>query len=242
MLTKQIIIYASAGGLFPALLWLLFWLREDKQNPEPRKILVWTFLGGTLAIIPTLLLQLLFEEFSQTFYALLGTSVFLITLLPVIINSAIEESMKFFACYFTALKRQSNNEPIDPVIYLITAALGFVAVENTLFITSAYLGAPIGEGLVLGAIVGNIRFVGASLLHVASSAIIGIFIGFAFYKSKKIKIMSAFVGLLLATALHTYFNFLIMKSGTGFLFSFPLVWIVIIILIFLLEKIKKIKK
>lgn len=239
-ISTGLLFYSIVGGLFPALLWLWFWLHEDRKNPEPRRILVWTFVGGMFSIIPTLVLQLSLEWVSSDIVSgLFLSSLIFIVSFPVIANAAIEEIMKFVACNFTALQKKENNEPIDPVIYMITAALGFVAVENSLFIISTYLGAPIGKEFVASAIVGNVRFIGASLLHVVASATIGIFMGLAFYKSRKVKIIFTLIGLTTAIVLHSYFNFLIMKGNAGLLFSFPLVWTAIIILIFFLEKLKE---
>ncbi len=242
-MTTNLLFYSVVGGLFPALLWLWFWLREDRKNPEPRKILFLTFVGGMIAVIPTIILQLSLEWISKDIWGgVLTPAILAVISFPVIANASIEEVNKFIACYLSALRTKENNEPIDPVIYMITAALGFAAVENSLFIVSSYLGAPVGKEFVTGAIIGNIRFIGASLLHVAASATIGIFMGLSFYKNRKVKVMFVLAGLITASALHSYFNFLIMKGSDGLLYSFLMVWVVIILLLLVLEKIKRIKK
>ncbi len=52
----------------------------------------------------------------------------------------IEEITKFLAAYVTVLRRAEDDEPIDPVIYMVTTALGFAAAENTLFLLSPLAG------------------------------------------------------------------------------------------------------
>src|SRR5581483_4524833 len=44
------LIYAALGGILPALLWLWFWLQEDKLHPEPRGRIMLCFLGGMAAV------------------------------------------------------------------------------------------------------------------------------------------------------------------------------------------------
>lgn len=239
MITRELLFYAIAGGLVPAFIWLWFWLREDKRNPEPKKALAWAFLGGILSIAPTLVLQFLVESWSPYIGVItLGAA----AIIPIILNSAIEETMKLTFCWITALRTKENNEPIDAVIYLITTALGFAATENTLFIISSYLSTTGWDGILTSLVVGNVRFIGASLLHVAASATIGLFLAFAYYKPFKKKVFAVINGLVIAIALHTYFNFLIMRSETGFLLSFPLVWIAVILLIIFFERIKRLRK
>ena len=45
----KILILAFLGGVTPALLWLWFWLKEDKLHPEPRGLLILSFMVGMLA-------------------------------------------------------------------------------------------------------------------------------------------------------------------------------------------------
>jgi len=237
MLKTEILIYAFAGGVFPAVLWLWFWLREDKKNPEPRRILFLTFLGGMIATLPAAFFQFWLGSLSTSLPTIFGDLT-----ISIVAFAAVEELVKFVASYATALRTKENDEPIDSVIYLITAALGFAALENTIFIIGTLLESPTGTGLVSSIVVGNVRFVGASLLHVASSAAIGVFMGLSFYSMKLIKIIFIVSGILMATILHAYFNFLIMNMGEiGFLLSFPFAWILIVILILFFEKIKRVR-
>ena len=124
------------------------------------------------------------------------------------------------------------------MIYLITAALGFAAVENSLFLIAALRQGGLGTEFLL---TGNFRFIGATLLHVASSALLGIFLAWAFCKLKKYKPFYFLAGLLTATLLHTMFNYLIITSKNDNLLPvFLLLWAVTLVVIFIFEPIKKI--
>src|SRR3989344_2465376 len=167
MIDLSTLLYAILGGILPALLWLSFWLREDRLHPEPRSLIAKTFLFGMIAVIAVLPFQKTVE--------MLMPNMFWIALL---LWAAFEEAFKFIAGYFGGLHSVEDNEPLDPLIYMITAALGFVALENTLFLLGPLLGQDIPQSIVTG----NLRFIGASLLHIICSGLIGATLAFSFYR------------------------------------------------------------
>jgi len=219
------VIYALLGGILPALVWLFFWLREDRRHPEPKGLIGKTFFFGMVAVI----LVLPFQKGVD--------SIFPGSIIPAIFLWAVfEELFKFAAGYFGGLHTVEDNEPIDPIIYMITAALGFVALENTLFI----LGPLIGQDVVGGIVTGNLRFIGASLLHVVSSGCIGTALAFSFYKPRA-RVPMVVLGLANAIAFHTVFNLFILQLGNfGTLISFLMVWIGTILLLLMFERAKRI--
>jgi len=151
--------------------------------------------------------------------------------------SAIEEVMKFLVAKVTVLRRREDDEPIDPVIYMVTVALGFAAAENTLFLISPLA----GDSLLQTVMTGNLRFVGATLLHVLSSAAIGVMLGLSFYRSKNVRRLYSVGGVILAVLLHSIFNFLILNTAEEHLMrTFGLVWLGLIALLAMLEYIKRI--
>lgn len=220
-------ILAPFLGILPALIWLWFWLKED-IHPEPVKMITLSFLGGMLAVVLVLPLQ-------KIVYDLIGSSDYYAFFLW----ATLEELFKFIIVYFIALSRRVNDEPVDTIIYMIISALGFVAMENTLFLADQ-----IHTWDLLGlAETGGMRFIGASLLHIMASGTVGIFMALSFYKSQKLKYIYITGGLVTAIILHTLFNISIMKQAEGSIFLvFGLVWIGIIALLLLFEKIKHITK
>ena len=219
------IIGAAAGGVLPALAWLWFWLREDKRSPEPRRVIALAFLVGMVTVGVVIPIQ-------QAVATLLAS-----TTMVFIAWSVIEEIMKYAAARVTVLRSRENNEPIDSVIYMVTVALGFAAAENALFLLSPLAGETFTQSLMTG----NLRFVGAMLLHVLSSAVIGVFLALAFYKSKRQKLLFALLGVILAALLHSLFNFLILNTAEEHLLrTFLYVWIGLIVLLAVLEYVKRI--
>lgn len=213
------------GGVMPALLWLWFWTREDKLHPEPRGRLALAFFGGAAAV----LLVLPVEKF---IFGIQGGN---ITTLTIFYWSVAEELFKFIVAYLLTLRMRENDEPIDAVIYMITVALGFSALENSLFLSNL-----INDGhFAQSVITGNMRFLGATLLHTASSATIGIMYGLSFYLRKSIKNIFIFIGISTSIVLHTIFNLLIIKSGDKIFFVFSGVWIIVTLIIVAIEKVKK---
>ena len=236
MFISYSILIAAIGGIGPALIWLFFWLREDK-HPEPRKIILITFLFGMVAVPIVLPFQYFVSKYiggSLELSTIITTSTVLAWLVIFLWASG-EEILKYIASHLLFLQKKEIDEPLDWVIYMISTALGFSAAENALFLIS-----PLLEGNVVQTLAtGNLRFIGATLLHVICSAIIGVFLAFAFYKSKHIKIIYRSIGILTAIFLHTAFNLFIIMNEQSTMLVFSIVWIAIVALILLLERIKR---
>jgi len=87
----------------------------------------------------------------------------------------------------------------------------------------------------------NLRFIGATLLHTACSAIVGASIAFAFFHKEKMK-YNVIGGIILSTLLHFTFNYFIINGGgENILKIFLPLWLGIIIIIFICEKVKRLK-
>ncbi|MDD5318855.1 MAG: PrsW family glutamic-type intramembrane protease [Candidatus Pacebacteria bacterium] len=217
--------YAFLAGLIPALIWLWFWLHED-QHPEPVRLIISTFLVGMLGVI----IVAPFERYMATLFPSGSLEVLFLWAVG-------EEVVKYLAAWTIALRTRAFDEPIDAFVYMTTAALGFSALENVFFTLTPILAGDPFRSLLTG----DMRFIGASLLHIVTSGLVAIFIGLAYYKKSWIKSGAVIVGLVLAITLHTVFNFfIIVSNGSSTFIVFGLVWIAIIAIIFLLEKIKSI--
>jgi len=217
-------ITAPLLGIIPALIWLWFWLKED-AHPEPLRLITLSFFAGQAVVFVVLPLQRLIYDLWST----MGQNILFVSW------AGIEELLKFAAAWIVGIHATADDEPVDALMYMIVVALGFVSLENTLFLID-----PLHTGDILGSFVtGNLRFLGASLVHVLSSALVGICLGFAFYQSRKVKILAGLLGVILATVLHASFNLFIIKESESNLFLiFGFVWIGIIGLMLMFEKIK----
>ncbi len=229
MLTPVLFI-AFLGGVLPALLWLTFWLLEDRREPEPKRYIFFCFLAGMLSVILALGIEKLAQASAISWgYAPTGPLVLFLWALT-------EESLKFGAAYLVALRAKVFDEPLDAIIYLVTAALGFSAAENMLFLLH-----PIEQGNILQTILtGDLRFIGASLLHILASATIGVMLALAFYQPARVRRLAALGGVILAVMLHTLFNFFILGSGSGATFwIFLVIWLGIIVVLLMAERVKR---
>lgn len=217
---------AFLAGLIPALFWLWFWLREDKARPEPKMLIVTAFISGML-IVP---LVLPLQQFAVQRFV--GDNLIFVWVI-------IEEVLKYSAALIVVLWNKAVDEPIDTIIYMICIALGFSALENALFIFN-----PLVQGDYINSfLTGNFRFLGATLLHVLASGTVGICMALVYYKSTLVKVTTATFGLFIAIILHALFNFFIMDaSGEAVLGVFMFVWMGIIVLFLIFEKVKLIEK
>src|SRR5207302_950677 len=94
--------------------------------------------------------------------------------------------------------------------------------------------------LLKGIVTGDLRFIGATLLHTLSSATIGVALALSFNKSPRVRKLSALGGVILAVALHTLFNFFILQGGSGGTFMvFLCIWLGIVLLLFTIEYVKQ---
>ncbi len=226
-MSSMTLVYALLAGLLPSLIWLWFWMREDSVHPEPRLLLILCFIGGMISVIVAAYSEQYFAQFISNInwrYT---------------VWASIEEILKFIVVAVIALSTAYNDEPIDAMIYAISVALGFAALENAFFLWE-----PLSNGeLAKGLITQNMRFLGATLVHVVSSASIGFALGIVFYKSWVWRIVAAVIGLSAAITLHTAFNLSIINNtqSTEVLQTFGWVWGAAVLLIVLFEEVKMIR-
>lgn len=228
--------YALIGGIVPALIWLYFLLKEDAKAPEPLPLIWLAFLAGMLAVPLALPLESLAVDYLPGGLPMPG--------FPVILAwAAIEETLKYVMVAALVLWRSAVDEPIDLVIYLLTAGLGFAALENALFLVG-----PLSSGSVYGSsgaiALGDLRFIGSTLLHVVSSSTIGFTLAFTYRKAFTfleyiVRAQFAATGLILAITLHAIFNFfIIQRDGVHTLLAFFIVWTGVVFVLALFEVLK----
>lgn len=226
-LNPQTLLFALLGGILPTIAWLFFWLQEDVKDPEPRSLIFFSFLSGMLAVFIVFPLQLLAKNHlgdSPEEYVLLAWA-------------AIEEVVKFAMISFVALQSVYFDEPVDAMVYLVTVALGFSALENTLFLLTPLLAGDTSAALITG----NLRYMGATVLHTAASALLGACISLAYCHGWFMRTIAIIGGLILATGLHTGFNILIMKGDDlSTALAFGATWIAIILVLMAFERSKHI--
>lgn len=222
-------------GILPSLAWLLFYLRKD-AHPESKTMILKIFFCGMIIALPTYYAQRGFFYLLEKFYP--GNSLFLLIISVFLGVAFLEEFFKYLIVRFTALRSSELDEPVDIMIYMIVAALGFAAVENILILLSMLLK---GELILKTAlIVVGFRSLGATFLHALSSGTLGYFVALANLRLKeKKKIL--FSGFFVATILHGIFNLSIMEIDEGIFFSIAGLIIFSLAVAFAFEKLKKLK-
>lgn len=209
MLSAETIAYALVGGILPALVWLDFLLQEDRRCPEPKWLVAMAFVVGMLCVPLVIPLEhFAFKNLPDG--------------LPTIVAWAtIEETLKYVLAAVFILSHAAARQSTHIVTSMITVALGFAAMENVFFLID-----PIAQGQFMDSLVtGNLRFVGATLLHVVASSAIGFALAFSFQASRPVRAVAASLGLILAIALHALFNyFIIQEDGSHTLLAFFTVW------------------
>ena len=220
----KILALAILGGVGPALFWLWFWLKEDNNDPEPKGFIAVLFIIGMISVAFVIPIQKFIQSnvISPTWQTIGWASV--------------EELIKYLGVIILIYKTNRIDEPIDWPVFLITVALGFAALENTMFLIK-----PLSlNQATVGLLTGQLRFLGSTLLHAVSSGTIGIALGLSFFMGKFIKKIYLLVGIILAIALHCTFNFFIMgDSGSNFLRVLGFLWVVTIIIMLLFEKLRR---
>ena len=220
-------------ALLPSIIWLLFYLRKD-AHPESNSMILKIFFYGILSAIPAIFIELGF--FQET--AKLNLSPFSISFINIFIGVAlVEEILKYLVVKTNVLNNAEFDEPLDVMLYMIIAALGFAALENILiFLSSEVYILEFGNTLILA----SFRFISATFLHALSSGMLGYFIALSFFETKKRSVF-LITGFTMATILHGLYNFSIMMEGGYSRLLFPTI-IIAGLAIFVSFGFRKLKK
>lgn len=219
-------------GLAPSVIWLLFFLRKDKL-PESKQMILKIFFYGMLVTIPTAILEIgFFEKVGEInlppllfiiLYAFLGIGF-------------VEEILKYLVVKKSVLRHHEFDEPVDAMLYMIIAALGFAALENLLIL----LPMNVDFRFFKVASMSILRFVGATFLHALCSGLLGYYLALSFFQIKN-KTKLVIKGIFLATFLHGLYDLSIMKGEGWFKLIIPII-ILIGLIIFVTIGFKKVKK
>ncbi|MBK7894132.1 MAG: PrsW family intramembrane metalloprotease [Anaerolineaceae bacterium] len=182
-------------ALVPAAIWLAFFYRRDRLEPEPKAlVLQMVILGGLLASAVGLpLVNGLFAvpawlSSSPAWAQLLG---------GFLIVGMAQEFLKYAAVRFSVYYAAEFDEAIDGIIYTTAVAIGFAVVLNINFVVSS-------GGVNLGS--GAIRMVLTTLAQASFAGIVGYFLGRLKFEKRPLWWMP--LGLTIAAALNSLFGFL----------------------------------
>jgi RsiW-degrading membrane proteinase PrsW (M82 family) len=233
----SVIIYI-VFGLLPSLIWLGYYLRKD-AHPEPKGMIIRIFLWGVFITVPVFFVQIALTR-------ILG----MVDLSPMlksvsywfIVISFSEEYFKYLIIRFKVINSHHFDEPLDLMLYMVIAALGFSALENILYLFSPVGNLSLSQIVNRTLVVDIVRFIGATFLHTLCSAVVGYALALSACQAKR-KFLYVLGGIILAVVLHGAYDFSIMTLGGGLRFGIPAVVIITLALIVFsgFEKLKKLK-
>lgn len=246
----RLVLYAIFG-ILPSLVWLFYYLRKD-LHPEPKQMILRVFLWGMLATIPALFFQIFLslgldklQYFSLLYWSsvppFLSAGIVLVKWFLVIALS--EEVAKYLVVRGVVFGSRELDEPLDLMLYMVVAALGFAALENFLYLFSPINSVSADSVLQITITISFLRFIGATFLHTICAALVGYFMAVSSLRGKYHRFRMTIVGIALATLLHGLYDFSIINL------EYPLNVIVPVLIIFSLaafmvfnfNRIKKIK-
>ncbi|MCK4781841.1 PrsW family intramembrane metalloprotease [Candidatus Parcubacteria bacterium] len=222
-------------ALAPGIIWLLYFLRKD-VHPESNRMILRIFFYGMLITFPAVLLEKGFFEITKVLNFSSTSTLILNFFIGV---ALVEEGLKYLVVKKKVLNNSEFDEPVDAMLYMIIAALGFATVENILILFSPEMFFQPLAG-VLG--VTALRFVGATFLHALCSGMIGYFLALSFCEPKNtFKYLIRKLGLGIAVFLHGLYNFSIIAIEGSLKFNLPLI-ILIFLSVFVFFAFKKANK
>lgn len=154
-------------ALLPAIALVVWIYRQDKVEKEPAKLLWKIFFLGVLSVIPTIILELILGDVVGIFFD--EGSLAYIVLDNFVCVAAVEEYWKMKAAKKAAWKDPAFNYKFDAIVYCVTSALGFAAIENVIYVMDGGLDTAVTR----------------MLLSVPSHAIDGVIMGYFFGMAKE---------------------------------------------------------
>ena len=211
--------------ILPSILIILFFVYSDRFK-EPRGEDLKVFFYGILITIPAYFLNTYLDAFwYNNFRVSEGLISSFLTAAPV------EEGLKLSILYFFVYKMKDFNEPIDGIVYGVTASLGFATLENFYYV---YLLADYFETSSMSLAI--LR----SFSAVPAHAVFGVFMGYFFMKYAFIKKGdNLFFAFVVPFVLHGCYNLFV---ASNFIVSLGLILISWVIGLRLFSRLKKIQQ
>ena len=211
--------------ILPSIFIILFFVYSDKFK-EPRGEIFRVFIYGILITIPAYFLNTYLDAFWYNNFKvseeLIGS---FLTAAPV------EEGLKLSILYFFVYKMKDFNEPIDGIVYGVTASLGFATLENFYYV---YLLADYFQTSSMSLAVAR------SFSAVPAHAVFGVFMGYFFMRYSFIKKGdNLFFAFTIPFVLHGCYNLFVVSN---FYISLLLIFVSWIVALKLFRELKKIQK
>jgi|TARA_B110000503_G_scaffold17684_2_gene25755 protease PrsW len=207
--------------IIPSLIILAYFIYSDKFREPVKAILIVLLLGVLIAIPAGYLNNFVIKNFSN--YDTVNNAL----LVGFFAGGLVEELLKFSILYFYVSKMQDFDEPMDGIVYGVTASLGFATLENFEYV---YLAANSLDFTSMEIAIG--RALTAIPMHGLNGCVMGFYFGMMHFTGNKKYLGYAVI---LPIIFHGSYNFLLH-------FNFLFALMIIIILIIFSLKLHKILK
>ncbi|HZU86387.1 MAG TPA: PrsW family glutamic-type intramembrane protease, partial [Anaerolineaceae bacterium] len=142
--TTGLVITGVLMALVPAGVWLFFFYRQDRREPEPKGMVMQVFILGAL-LAAAIGIPLVEDGFNVSNWMYANPWVGLAA--SILVIGFIQEFLKYAAVRFSVYPTREFNERTDGVIYAIAAGLGFALVLNVSYIITSG-GADLGTAAI----------------------------------------------------------------------------------------------
>ena len=196
-----LILLGSMLALTPAVLWLAFFYRMDRAEPEPKRLVIGVYLAGGLlaAALHLPIFGYLFAVDSwlpQYWWSqLLG---------GILVVGMVAMAIVYAAVRVVVFDNPEFDERLDGIIYAVAAGLGVATVNNFVYVLQH-------GGVNLD--VGSIRMVTNTLGYASAAAILGYFLGQARFEKVPLYYLPA--GVLLGALLTGLYFFILDRAGAS---------------------------
>ena len=194
-------------ALAPIIIILFYIYFRDKYEKEPIKILLITFVVGSLTVIPIIIIEKSLTNYWSFKFSASVPNITTAAYSSFIVAAFTEELFKFLAFFILIWRNKNFDERFDGIVYAVFISLGFAAVENIFYI--------IGHGLQTGLL----RAFTAVPAHALFGISMGFFLGLAKFSKKKRGLYILF-SITIPILLHGFYDFIIMSQNKYLLFLF----------------------
>ena len=222
-MTDKIFLFLIA--LLPTLALLSFFMYSDKFV-EPKKNVLSTFILGIFIIAPL-------EVFHYGTEMIIGEPIEYNAFFRAFFKAAfLEELFKFCVLYFFCTKFTEFNEPMDGIVYGITASLGFAFWENLeyIYIRDEFV---IKEALQTA----WLRAFTAVPSHAFDGVIMGFFIGRHYFRDYKTN-TNLILALLIPVTLHGFYDWVLMEESINRNFMYLVMIVELGLIVYLYRNLK----
>lgn len=153
LLSPMTAVYVLAA-LIPAAVLLYFVYRQDSIEKEPPKLLILLLVGGVLATLVAVALEIAGQLILNRFF--FYPTVLYYILYAFLVVACVEEFAKLLFLKLFSWKNPNFNYVFDAVVYAVFVSLGFAAFENVQYVFSYGLGTALARAVT--AVPGHLSF------------------------------------------------------------------------------------